>query len=587
MPHSSPTNRAESSDSEEWVLLQAADSAEPGTDSVEPGTGSVPSSDVNGDASSRRSETDDEPLVELMPDDVPAEATAEALVAEPPIAPMADAQEAIPESHDAAENSNALPVATSVVEPTNPIPAESAVTAPAPLSSADLSSASPLETTSVETAGSALVGAHAAPSSQRPRSWLFKTFAWCLRTIEFTFGLVSLVVLLAVVSGFPLLQVLVLGYLLEASRRIVVTGKVRSCVPGWRRAARIGSLALGTSLCLLPISYLSSLAEGAALVDPGGTAETRLRIGSLVAAVMLVPHMLAAWFCGGKLRYFFWPMLAPFQLGIWTLQWALASRPIRSALDETVGRIWPSLVHDLCRVTPITDFFLPAIIGKHLWRGTLWSHMRDGFWNFLAGLKPFYLGWLGLRCLIGSIAWLVVPTLFLIGGTALPEGGAILTGAIGVVMLGIVCLYLPTQQTHFAVEGKFYAMFDWAASRDQILRSPVRHSLAMFVMLAFALPLYLLKIELIDPDLWWALSLFFVAFSLPARWALGWAYARSSRREKRSWFIWRFPVRTLALAPALIFALFVSVTRFLSWGGVSGLFEHHAFLLPAPFTFYF
>ncbi len=427
-------------------------------------------------------------------------------------------------------------------------------------------------------------GSVVASPPRRYRSWPFRMASGIGRAIEFSFGGASLIVLLAIATGIPGAQILTLGYLIEVSGRIARTGKVRAGMPGWRKAARIGSLALGTLMCLAPIGYLSSLAEAAELIDPTSTSSRGLRIGQWIVTLMSVPHMLAAWFCGGKLRYFFWPLLAPFQLAIWALQWTLATPALRRGLDETLGRVWPTLVADLCAVAPLTDFFLPAIIGKHLWFGTLWARLRDGFWEFLAGLRLPYLGWLGLRAFVGSVAWLCLPTLLLIGGTALPDGGAVLTGTTGVVLLAIVCLYLPVLQTHFGAVGKLFAMFDLAEARRQIARSPLRHSLALLLVMLLALPLYLFKIELVDGGLWWALGLIFVAFSLPARWATGWAYARSSRRETKSWVIWRWPIRMTVFPLAIVFAIFVSVTRFLSWGGALGLFEHHAFLVPAPFT---
>lgn len=584
MKDSTRSENGSSPESNEWVLLQDADAAD--LAHADESIPEAPRADAH------------EPSAVLATDSASESQSAAWVIPYPsePTASELAIETAVPTESTQAANTSA--VQSSAIEPTVEFAeagiareeiAETVALAPPPVTDS-VESNTPSVVTAVVVSDSSSTQVEptaASPSHNKPQSWLFRFLGFASRSIEFSFGLASMVVLLAVVTGFPLLQVLVLGYLLEASARIAKSGKLSQCLPGWRRAARLGSLAMGTAMCLGPIGYLSSLSEAAALVDPNGPAEVRLRIGTLFVACLLVPHMLAAWFCGGKLRYFFWPLLAPFQLAIWMLQWGLASKPIRSALDETIGKLWPALVHDLCQVTPITDFFLPAIIFKHVWRGTLWSHMRDGFWDFVAGMKPLYLGWLGIRALVGSIAWLALPTMLLIGGTVLPEGAALLAGTLGVVLLGIVCLYLPTQQTHFAVVGKLYAMFDWAAARDQILRSPIRHTLAMVIVLALAIPLYLFKIELIDPDLWWSLGLFFIAFSLPARWALGWAYARSSRREKRTWFLWRFPIRTLALAPALVFALFVSVTRFLSWGGVSGLFEHHAFLIPAPFTFPF
>ena len=416
------------------------------------------------------------------------------------------------------------------------------------------------------------------------RSWPFRLTQGVGRAIEVAWGTASLLVLLAIVSGIPGLQILTLGYLLEVSGRIGRYGRWQDVVPGCRRAARLGSMALGTVLCLLPIAYLGTLVQAAEWIDAEGQAVTQLKVGRLLATVFLVPHLLAALFCGGKLRYFFWPLLAPGQLAIWSLRWILATPPFRSLLEETLGRIWPSLTSDLRSVVPLTDFFVPMILAKHLWHGTLWRTMRDGFWEMLIGLRLPELFWLGARGLAGSVGWLFLPTLALIGGTVLPDGPAVLSGTLGVVLLAIVCLYLPVAQVHVAVERRLGAMFDLGAIREQVARSPLRHSLAMIIVLASAVPLYLFKIEMVDPGLWWALGLIFIVFSLPARWVTGWAYRRSTSRSHRTWLIWRWPIRMTALGAALAFSIFVSVTRFTSWGGAAGLFEQHAFLVPAPFT---
>ena len=75
--------------------------------------------------------------------------------------------------------------------------------------------------------------------------------------------------------------------------------------------------------------------------------------------------------------------------------------------------------------------------------------------------------------------------------------------------------------------------------RDHFRRAPLAFLIALVVTLLFALPLYLLKIEIIPREAAWLPSLVFVAFIFPARLLSGWAYARAERRTApRHWF-WR------------------------------------------------
>ena len=56
------------------------------------------------------------------------------------------------------------------------------------------------------------------------------------------------------------------------------------------------------------------------------------------------------------------------------------------------------------------------------------------------------------------------------------------------------------------------------------------------VLLLAAIPLYLLKIEMIPREAAWLPSLVFVIFLAPAHVLVGWAYARSLRRDRpRHW----------------------------------------------------
>jgi hypothetical protein len=105
----------------------------------------------------------------------------------------------------------------------------------------------------------------------------------------------------------------------------------------------------------------------------------------------------------------------------------------------------------------------------------------------------------------------------------------------------------------------------------------------LFFTLLLALPLYLLKIEIIPREAAWLPSLLFVASIFPARLLTGWACARSNRRQaKRHWF-WRIVARLGMLPVVGIYVAIVYFTQYVSWHGVWSLYEQHAFLVPAPF----
>ena len=101
--------------------------------------------------------------------------------------------------------------------------------------------------------------------------------------------------------------------------------------------------------------------------------------------------------------------------------------------------------------------------------------------------------------------------------------------------------------------------------------------------LALALPLYLLKIELIPREAAWLPSLLFVMSIYPARLLCGWAMARSGRRETPRHGLFRFSGRLAMLPLAGIYVVIVYFTQYLSWYGKLSLYEQHAFLLPVPF----
>jgi hypothetical protein len=401
--------------------------------------------------------------------------------------------------------------------------------------------------------------------------------------LEWLFGVFSLLVGLAALGTIPIAQFLSLGYLLEASGRVSRSGRIRDGFVGVRKAARMGSLVFGTWLMLLPLRFVNEMWYSAYLIDAESRVTGRWRVGLLVLTVLMVGHILLAWYCGGRLRHFFWPLLAPPLFVMWLVRRVIASETLRPVVKPVVGSISPRLLADVTRVPPLTAWFPPAILLAGLLRGRMYSEARDAVCDFVIGLRLPHYFWLGVRGFAGAVAWLFVPIMLLIGATKLPVGLAVLAGLIGSLLLTIVLLYLPFMQAHFAAENRFVAMFELGQVRAMFRRAPIAFWFALLITLLFALPLYLLKIEYLPRETLGLPSAVFVAFIFPARVLTGWAVGRARKREKPRFFLFRWMSRLAALPVVGMYVLIVYLTQYLSWYGSWSLLEQHAFMLPAPF----
>jgi len=364
----------------------------------------------------------------------------------------------------------------------------------------------------------------------RWRSLIRPTAGGVARAVEWLFGIGSLVVGLSMLAALPLVQFLTLGYFLESSARVARSGRLRDGLVGVRRAARIGGLAAGIWLSLVPAWLARSYTRSAELIDPGGPVAHRWRLGLVVVTVISLMHIAVSCARGGRLRHFLGPLGHPF--------WLV----------------------------------------RRLRRGGLYSELRDGLWEFAAGLRLPYYFRLGLVGFLGTLVWLLVPAL-LIGAT----GRAPFLGVLGALSLAVVVPFLPFLQVRYAVEGRARALFSRRAIRDRFQRAPWAFAFSLLVLLLAAIPLYLLKIEMIPREAAWLPSVVFVIFLAPARLLTGWAYARSGRRDRPRHWIFRVLGRLAIVPAALLYVLTVFLAQYTSWGGAFSLYEQHAFLLPVPF----
>jgi hypothetical protein len=412
-----------------------------------------------------------------------------------------------------------------------------------------------------------------------PKSWPFIVWHCFKLTAEWLFGLASVIGCLAVLAAIPILNFISLGYLLEASGRVARSGRIRDGFIDMPKFARIGSLVAGTWLWLWLPRFVSSMATDAWLIDPGGASARAWRVGLIVATVLITGHILLAWYSGGRLRHFFWPFLTPFQLGAKLLFGGIVGPIFRPAITS----LWPAFAEDLYNTRPLSEWFPPAILAAGIRRGGMYAQARDAVWDFVVSLRLPQYFWLGLRGFAGALAWLIVPSLMLIGGTSGEGGLSIARGYAGALMMIGVLLLLPFLQAHFACENRFKAMFDLFSVARQFVRAPIAFWTALSVTLLLALPLYLLKIEPPPRELWWTLTIFFILFIYPARLTTGWAVGRARARTKPRFFlIWLAALP--AAMPVVLFYLFILFfTQYTSFLGPASLLEQHAFLLPVPF----
>jgi hypothetical protein len=204
--------------------------------------------------------------------------------------------------------------------------------------------------------------------------------------------------------------------------------------------------------------------------------------------------------------------------------------------------------------------------------------LRDRLWNFTAGLRAPYYFKLGLVGFLGTLAWLLVPGLLISATANYP-----VLGIIGALVLAVIVPFLPFLQVRYAVEGRVAALFSRRAIRDRFRRAPWAFAFALLVLLVAAIPLYLLKIEMVPREAAWLPSLVFVVFLAPAHLLTGWAYARAGRRDRPRHWIVRILGRIAIIPAALLYVMVVFLAQYTSWGGVGSLYQQHAFLLPVPF----
>jgi hypothetical protein len=325
-------------------------------------------------------------------------------------------------------------------------------------------------------------------------------------------------------------QFLALGYLLEAGGRVARSGRLRDGFIGVRSAARFGGAAMGGLLLWLPLYYLSLQAGAAQIIAPEGRIARQWQTWLAILSALVALHACGALLRGGRLRHF--------------------ANPLN----------------------------LPWLVVRGF-RGGLLTAARDRLWDTVVSLHLPYYFWLGLRGFVGAFLWLAIPLLLLGLGHRTP-----LAGIIGGLLLAVVVLYVPFLQIRFARNNRFRAFFQLRQIRRIFRKAPLAFALALWAHLLFALPLYILKIEVIPRDLVFLEGLVFLLFMFPARLLGGWAYSRGVQRTAPRFWLFRWSARFAVVPIVFAYVFVVFLSQHIGWKGVTGLYEQHAFLLPVPFV---
>lgn len=344
-----------------------------------------------------------------------------------------------------------------------------------------------------------------------------------------------LVLLVAILAAVPVLNLLALGWMLEAEGRVVRSGRLRDGLPWLGVVPRIGAAAVGIWAWLLVVRLVAAAADDAILVDPGSPTAMAWNRFRMLVAVAVGLHLVLAVAAG--------PSLAAFV------------RPIRNLRRVAAG----------------------------LRDGTLWRGASAAVRRLIRVVDPVRVFRLGLGGFLGGLAWLILPTLLFAAARMSARPIAPLVSLLGGPLLAAVLMWVPFLQARYAATGRARAFLELGVVREWFRRAPLAMLLAVVLLHGLTLPLHLLKVVVPPRDAVWLLTPLFVLLILPGRIAVGWAAARAASRPERSWLAVRVVAGLIGwVALAAYLALLFLAPVFDALGnGV--LFDHHAVLLPTPF----
>ena len=391
---------------------------------------------------------------------------------------------------------------------------------------------------SVQTLGPcAPLTSNADASEEVSAGWIRRSFRMLSWTVTSLFNFASLVFLLALLTAIPLLQLIAFGYLLDVAGRLALGAKLSESLPNLSRAGMVGLAVVSVFVASLPTQLLVHWESVAHLINPQSSQASLMRTFALGTCFVAIIYLLWAWIRGGRLRNYLWPE--------------------------------------------------PKRFLREAWRPSTWTDAPDRLWEFTSKFEMPRLFWLGARGVLGTLIWLIPAMLLIIANRQGNSGVAGLVGITSILTLGVILLYLPMLQVHFAAENRLKALFEVRTIRRDFRRAPWAWFWAMFVgLVLMPIPLYLLKIEATPREVVWLPCLVFVAFILPARLAEGLALRRARRRpepEGRWAALSRWAVRLLMPGVIGIYMVFLQISQYTSWDGLQTWIQQHAILIPIPF----
>lgn len=355
--------------------------------------------------------------------------------------------------------------------------------------------------------------------------------------IQFLFGILSVLVMLAVSATIPVLNLISLGYLLEAQGRIARSGKWWYAMPQLPAAARLGTVLASFAVAMLAIWYLADVAHDAALIAPQSHAARSKQLYLAVAAIATAIHLVLAVARGGSLSCFLRP--------IKNIRWLLA---------EIRG-------------------------------GDFSSHIHTALISFLAALRLPQRLWFGLCAFLGTLLWLIGPSILFASIRDPAKTWQRLAVLIGGICLIPVLAWLPFLQVHSSAENRSKAIFELRHVRELFAHAPLAWFIATVVFYAASVPLFLwsawYKMQIEPHHAILDLTVISVVTMYPARVLVAWAYYRATQQPRR-WGGWRWiltPILGLLLA-AYVYLLFLSSVT--AEFGRHWLNQYHALLLPVP-----
>ncbi|MFG0262520.1 MAG: DUF4013 domain-containing protein, partial [Novipirellula sp. JB048] len=125
-----------------------------------------------------------------------------------------------------------------------------------------------------------------------PKSRFRRGIAYLARSISGLFSLLSLIVLLAIFTSIPLIQLIAFGYLLDVAGRLAGGSKLSESLPNRERAGKVGLAALAIFLASLPTQLLIHWESVAQLIDPGSEQAATMRFWAMTLCYLAIGYLV-------------------------------------------------------------------------------------------------------------------------------------------------------------------------------------------------------------------------------------------------------------------------------------------------------